>query len=245
MNTKIDSIGFWNKESAYPTGKSGFPAFMAAFALAIFTFAAAPARADPLTDTNWLTTGSAKYYSGISVMEFTLGGNGVGNFGTDKDRALTYTMNPDNISGTVEESKTKYTWDFTLDGNVLTFPNGMHPHYPYGTSVSFAQIEFPPWYTLNDLSDTDWLGWTNRGETLLNNIMYDPGTEAGTLDCTTGPAAPMEDLAFSYTYDGPEGTGKVPALGTFTTDDDTATMTFSNFMALGSPATFRLFNYVQ
>jgi hypothetical protein len=251
MNTKIDSIGFWNKESAYPTGKNGFPAFMAALALAIFTFAAAPARADPLNGTKWVAILGPQGYSGVSLLEFDTSDNtATGTFGRRDNMEFAYTFDAAANTGTLIEVSTKYDWDFTLGVDTvqnrvtLTFPD-MAPYGEYQVTQTFYKIEFPPSATLSNLAGTNWLGWTNRGETLLDNIVSSGLVGSGDLDCTTGPAPPITGLNFAYIYGSDKGRGMVTTLGAFTTLNSTATMTFSNFMALGSPATFRLFNYVQ
>jgi hypothetical protein len=225
--------------------KRGFLSVMAALTLAIFTFAAVPAGADPLPGSKWLGILGPKGYSGPSLLEFTTAGNATGNFGDSIGRVFTYTLDPGETSGVLVETTTLYKWSFILSGNDLTFPNGLAPYGQYNVSTTFDQITFPSTpVTLNDLTGTNWLGVTNKGETLLDNIAYDLSFETGTLDCTTSPYWPVLGLDFEYTYNGGGGTGKVDMLGDFTTYNNTATMVFDDFMYLGPAATFRLFEYL-
>jgi hypothetical protein len=225
--------------------KHKFLSVMAALALAIFTFAAVPAEAGPLDNTSWLADFVPQSSSDISLLELDASGNGTGNFGIRQNMAFTYTFDQTANTGILVETSTLYKWAFTLSGNSLIFTNGMHPYSPYGVSQTFAQIAFQSSATLDDLTGTNWLGWTNRGETLLDNISYDTQQEEGYLDCTTGPYKPITGMAFSYIYNGRTGgTGTVTALGAFTAYNSTATIVFSNFMGLGPAATFKKFNYI-
>jgi hypothetical protein len=225
-----------NKKSYFLTG-------MAAIALAIFTLSAAPST-DPLSGTNWLCVLGPRGYSGIALLEFDAAGNATGNFGIYKDLECTYTLDPGEATGLLVETKTLYRWAFTISGNTLTFPGGLAPYGEYNVPQSFSKIEFEDTGIFDDLNDTNWLGWTNRGETLLDNITHNVFDEDGEMDCTTGPYSPMTGLDFRYTYNGSGGAGNVETLGGFTTYDSTATMVFSDFMELGPSATFRLFTYV-
>jgi hypothetical protein len=230
--------------------KIGFLSAMAALALVIFTFAAVPAGADPLPGTSWVAILGPMGYSGPSLLEFTTAGNATGTFGVRQNMGFTYTFDTSS-TGTLIETITKYDWDFTLgtdpalDRVTMTYAD-MAPYAEYDVPQTFYQIEFSQPDDPEDLTNTNWLGLAGKmGETLLNNIVYDPGEGTGTLDCTVGPNAPITDLDFSYTYNGSTGgRGTVNTLGPFTTDDSTATMVFSNFMGSGTTVTLSFFTYV-
>jgi hypothetical protein len=223
--------------------KNYFLTGMAAIALAIFTLSAAPST-DPLSETSWLGILGPQGYSGPSLLEFDDAGNAIGNFGDSIGLVFTYTFNPGSTTqGLLIETKTLYRWIFTLNGNRLTFPNGLAPYGQYNVPQTFSEIEFEDSYVLDNLNGTNWLGVTNRGETLLDQVVYDTDTGTGDLRCTTSPYNPMPGLEFDYTYNGGGGAGNVNRLGGFTTDDSMATMVFINFMGLGPSATFRLFTY--
>jgi hypothetical protein len=191
-----------------------------------------------LSDTTWLITRLGDI--GVSKIDFDSATTAVGFF-VDTTHDFTYSYDSENDTYSLVETgiaNPPGPWEFTVDGNSLTFIHGFGP-YDTGNPV-FEKITYLASATLSSLADTNWLAIGPRGLSLLDNITQ--VANAGVLDGSFG-ADPTESFGFTYTYDDFTETGEgtlFRGAGDFITSDEDATMYFPDFWG-HYPVTFYLF----
>ncbi|MDR2375378.1 MAG: hypothetical protein LBD96_02955 [Treponema sp.] len=217
---------------------------IAALALAVFSFSGcdagltdgAASGVDPsrsvtvqadLTGTKWLGNIEGDY--GVTLIEFTSSTTAIGTLGNTEHQFKYNLVTPALNQYSLSETGKPYTWEFNINGNILTFAGNSFKPYSDNPGT-FRRITFQTSATLDDLAGTNWLARGPRGESELYNIT---ATGIGTYSLTGafGPDAPGGfNITYKYDSTSHTGTGSMDrGAGPFTATDSTATLFFSDF----------------